>query len=1384
MKKRNAFLNKNLLLPCILLSSAIHVQAQDTPIWAEEFNEDRINKDLWTFTTGGSGFGNGELQFYTASSNNAYTDSGDLVIEAIREEYQGKEFTSARLHTNGRMGFMFGSLEARIKLPNLDKGLWPAFWMLGNNLGVDGWPKAAEWDILEAGSKAAQDAGTINTTVSGALHWWHESGDWSDWLQADHAEETQVLPNINDDYHLYQLDWTPTAVSMSVDNIPYLTLDITDPNMSEFRTEHAHILLNMAVGGFNFVDITNVGDITADFPAQMRVDYVRLYANEFTELELAEDNLASGDFGIMTETRSVFNELNWGDRANLYVWNNMTSVATLPSEGSVALAYEIAADDWWGFGLLHKDYNMRNYSQGYLHFDCKTTLTSDFSVVIASTVGSDGTVTFSQEGESYGLVRDGEWHTVSIPLNKFGGVDFETIKTFFSASGPAPSALSEIAFDNIYMSESVPLTAPEFGNFGVYTETSAHMTADNFGFGVNGDLFLWADTLTLQAGDSREGNTALDLQSNDLGWYGMGLTAREGFNLTAFDNAEANLHFSMKTSDLSEFSIGIKSGNVADIGQVWIKFSAGNDPYGFERDNQWHDIVVPMSDIAQDLNLFDVRQVFQVLGAGEVTSLAIDDIYFSGGAAAQDPGNVGIPVNRAPTAAFIPSVVGGPSTLSVTFDGSPSEDVNGDELSYSWDFGDGNVATGVNVSHDFTEEGSYKVTLTVSDAEFSANTSNYIFVDANFGQSKSNKRGLGYGNHSEEDLAAISQGLSWWYNWAVSPDVMIQDTYQDYGVEFVPMAWNGAFSDQAMRDYIALHPDVKYILAFNEPNFLEQANMTPSQAAAEWPRLEAIADEFGLKIVSVAMNYCGVCNTENGTTYFSPFEYLDDFFEVCPECRVDAISIHAYMQDAGGVEWYIDQYAKYGRPIWLTEFSEWEDNTTLDEQKNFLIQVVDSIENDADMERYAWFTGRRNGHPYNGLFDHRQSGVLTELGSIYINMPVHGAGSNIHALPKLIEAERYSFINNARVDITEDENGFLNISDVGIDAWIDYEIISENAHYDLALRVAAETAGTIEIFVDGQSHGNITVDATGSVQTWQTLDSNLDLTDGAHTFRLALSEGINVNWVKFTSNDDVGSGTDLNLALNAPAYASSIEGAHLAGNAFDGEESSRWSSEWSDSEWIYVDLGESTSIHSIVLNWEAAFGQSYDIQVSEDASQWTTVASQTNGKGAVESIDVDATGRYVRLLGLQRGTGYGYSLFEFEVYGNGTSPSGDVNKALNKDANASSTESSGMVAINAFDGDDNSRWSSAFSDSEWIAIDLGDNSGFNRVVLNWEGAYGKAYEIQTSTDRQTWTTLFTESNGDGGLDDLSISSNARYVRMQGVERGTPWGYSLWEFSVY
>ncbi|RCG29809.1 hypothetical protein DQ384_19785 [Sphaerisporangium album] len=127
---------------------------------------------------------------------------------------------------------------------------------------------------------------------------------------------------------------------------------------------------------------------------------------------------------------------------------------------------------------------------------------------------------------------------------------------------------------------------------------------------------------------------------------------------------------------------------------------------------------------------------------------------------------------------------------------------------------------------------------------------------------------------------------------------------------------------------------------------------------------------------------------------------------------------------------------------------------------------------------------------------------------------------------------------------------------------------------------------------------------------------------------------------------------------------------------------------------------------------------------------------------------------------------------------------GGGNVAQGKPTTASSVENASLGAANATDGSGTTRWSSAFSDPQWIQVDLGRSYTINRVTLNWEAAYGKAYQIQTSADGTTWTNVYSTTTGDGGTDDLTLSGTGRYIRVNGTQRATPYGYSLFEFQVY
>jgi beta-glucosidase len=265
----------------------------------------------------------------------------------------------------------------------------------------------------------------------------------------------------------------------------------------------------------------------------------------------------------------------------------------------------------------------------------------------------------------------------------------------------------------------------------------------------------------------------------------------------------------------------------------------------------------------------------------------------------------------------------------------------------------------------------------------------------------------------------------------------------------------------------------------------------------------------------------------------------------------------------------------------------------------------------------------------------------------------------------------------------------------------------------------------------------------------------------------------------------------VNLALGKTAAALTTEYG-LPAFVVDGDLGSRWGSEFNDDESITIDLGEPTAIGRVILRWETAYGSGYTLQVSDDNATWTDLATVTNGDGGVDDLAVSGNGRYLRLQGQTRATGYGYSLWEIEVYAPAiVVPAGDL--ALGKPYASSSLQFPHLHAGLAFDGDPDTRWSSEFADPQWIRVDLGESYPLSRVVLNWEAACASAYTIEGANidpsinpaDESIWTPIAPAiTDGAAGLREIAVSGTYRYVRVHGTARATPWGYSLWSFEVY
>jgi len=220
-------------------------------VWSDEFDGSSIDADTWNFETGGSGWGNHEQEYYQEA--NAAIENGNLVITGKKETVGSNKYTSARMTTLGKKEFLYGRIEARIKIP-VGKGFWPAFWMMGSNIKTVDWPACGETDIMEH----------INddSLIYGTLHWDNNG----------HTSVGGKTASNPSDYHVYGVEWDASSIKWSIDSVVFYEASLEGNGMDEFH-QPFFILLNFALGG----DWPGQTIDDSLLPAKMYVDYVRVY---------------------------------------------------------------------------------------------------------------------------------------------------------------------------------------------------------------------------------------------------------------------------------------------------------------------------------------------------------------------------------------------------------------------------------------------------------------------------------------------------------------------------------------------------------------------------------------------------------------------------------------------------------------------------------------------------------------------------------------------------------------------------------------------------------------------------------------------------------------------------------------------------------------------------------------------------------------------------------------------------------------------------------------------------------------------------------------------------------------------------------------------------
>ena len=235
-------------------------------VWSDEFTSGSLNGNDWTYETGDGcpglcGWGNNELEYYTNRPENLYFQNGNMVIEARKENFSGRNYTSAKIVTRGKKIVKFGRIEIRAKLPK-GKGIWPAIWMLPQNSVYGGWPKSGEIDIMEL-------VGHEPNKVYGTVHF----GPGPASIQFSRGY-TLAATDFSNDFHVFSIVWDSNFIQWLVDGHLYASFTKTDVGSATYPfNEDFYFIINLAVGG----NWPGSPDATTTFPQQLVVDYIRVY---------------------------------------------------------------------------------------------------------------------------------------------------------------------------------------------------------------------------------------------------------------------------------------------------------------------------------------------------------------------------------------------------------------------------------------------------------------------------------------------------------------------------------------------------------------------------------------------------------------------------------------------------------------------------------------------------------------------------------------------------------------------------------------------------------------------------------------------------------------------------------------------------------------------------------------------------------------------------------------------------------------------------------------------------------------------------------------------------------------------------------------------------
>jgi len=1397
-------------------------------VWHDEFDGSGSNLDVngidldkWAYQLGtGSqygldGWGNNEQQYYR--KDNMRVEDGNLVIQAKKESFEGKPYTSGRVYTEPTFTQTYGRFEARMQLPTGD-GIWPAFWMMPADNEYGTWASSGELDIMEARGRLPQE-------VAGTIHFGKAAPNNKSAGGSYQFPENQSIAT----YHTYAVEWEPGEIRWYVDGNLFYTANNWDSTGAGQPDKYAYpapfdkpfyMILNLAVGG-----AFDGNRLPSDslLPATMKVDYVRVY------------DLTGRPYRTPTEpviTKEPFP--NGGKEpvnGNLIYDNNyehgLKDIAVSGTELDPTYWSFLHTPDFGGAGSAAVD-----------------TIGSDKYAKIS--VANGGSQPYSIQMIQYATLTRGHTYKLSFDAKasanrsmslKFGGDDdngwavysdsfdvglktnmqhYEYRFTMNAASDIAARlefnmglGTGNIWIGNVVLEETDALSDPNGGKEPL--DDGNHLYNGTFDLGTMDRTKYW--NVTVSAGASATASVDRNRRALEVAIASGGSKAsdiaveQKGIQLLA--NDEYKLTFDAKAS--ADRTIGVQwtsgDGNTVFAEQADIELGTSTGTYtvtftmpaGVSVADGRFVLLLGGSD--EDVVLDNVKLVRTTNRNVDFTGIELYPLKngdFSAGLAAWEPFLQGGAANF--------QAADGAAKIAVA-------NVGGEAWNVMLNQSNLQLSKGMTYVVSFRAKSSVPrdIQATLENATYARRfdsgslalttewqTFNYTFkMPAD--ESVALKLLLG-------KLGAAPAGAHDIY----IDDVMLE--IQNAPVKRPPSLTADSSDNRIGQPVqLAFLPNAVWEAAVQSV-LVNGTQLLAGQYTVSSGIVEIAADAFAAdQTYAITVKADGYADTKVSQTMFASdgnivsngsFSNQDTGWETW----VGEGGVSTFQVENGtakvDIAYHGGIHSQWNVPVsWSTQLAQ--SGLKLEAGKSYELSF--RAWSTADRPILIELTGYNNNEQigFNLTSDSSQS-FKTSLRS--------AAGATLtlkYLLGNVVTA----------TGTTPDAPHTIYIDDVAI-----REV--KSAPTLQADTTDNKVGGAIDVtFADDPAWraliSGVTIDGVAVPADKMSIAAGVLHLDGS-LFNAIKSYAVSIQapgYAAASVAQDVKSAA-ANVALGKTATASTS--SQPAANAIDGKSGTRWESAVADPQWIAIDLGSTHRLDTVVLNWEGAFGKTYSIQIATaadpQAGDWTDVFSETNGNGGLDTILMNgAEARHVRMYGLTRGTLYGYSLWEFEVYGTpeggnpdpnpgqgsgnnpdpgaGGNPSAPgTNLALHAAVSVSSASGGASLVT---DGILTNRWEADWAANpsnapEWVVIDLGDIRTLTTLKMYWERAYAKSLLVQVSDNGTDWETVesldrvLTIDVGQTYEESVDLSGrDSRYIRLYLTEKGfAPYGPSLYEVEVY